>query len=72
MSIKSLIWSFFNGGNLIYLFYFLRMLSGIGAKFWNFSKNLGVSITEPFVNSRPSSEYSSETYIAYNAETTNV
>ena len=40
----------------------------IGAKFWNIKKNLGGSITKPFFNSCPSSEYSSETYTAYNAE----
>ena len=40
----------------------------IGAKVWNLQKNLGGSITKPFFNSCPCSEYSFETYIAYNAE----
>ena len=43
-------------------------IGGIGAKFWNFKKNLGGSITKPFFYSCPSSEYSSETCIAYNTE----
>ena len=43
-------------------------MGSIGAKFWNFLQNMGGSIANPFFNSCPSSEYSSQTYIAYNGE----